>query len=677
MRKLRLCTLSLALSLCAPAARAAAPTGNLDRADATTVAGWARDPDYPGPLSVHVYVDGVIVHGLGAFGLRPDLPFTDQTHGFTWPTLRLGPGSHEVRAYAIGVDSRGMPDGQNVELPNSPRRFTGNCSRMQGLELDWCNGVPSYYPRRQAETSYLLSNAVRVGVNGSYGGTIFELYGPEHTENLLFEHGGAAAQLSVWGYDDVGPAAWFASGTAGGRNVCVRTPFATEADCHAAGHPQCRPWAASRGAHVADCSTVQSCVDWGAGAPWNPIQAQGANCGWDTATNDVTVSNTSGTLQLRYDNPYHFTKSNRMPGITFEQSATLVEAGVRVDYRLRYAGTYALNEHDQELPALFPATGINEVYSFYAGGAPYTNGAVQTLTRLPHDPAGLRLALAHRDPVGGPTPLAALTEDWVTACDGSGSRCVTVASFSPLVRAWSIAAYSTLESGYLTALGRFRIVPGLDLSWSVYLFPYRYDAVVAGRSVREWIRSYAPCPSGQSQCGGGCVALATDASHCGACNHACAAGGACMGGVCTAPGCPAGFGDCDRNSANGCEVDLRGSASHCGACGAACSPGASCASGVCVGPTPPPVDASPPPVDAAALPEGGPLFDASSEVGALRDGALPASDGAPRDAAYRPPPPPPSCGCRAGPSPSERALPGLLAGLTLAWLRRQRRRQKP
>ena len=46
---------------------------------------------------------------------------------------------------------------------------------------------------------------------------------------------------------------------------------------------------------------------------------------------------------------------------------------------------------------------------------------------------------------------------------------------------------------------------------------------------------------------------------------------ACSAGGCVVARCNAGFGDCDGNAANGCEVDLRVTAAHCGGCGAACA----------------------------------------------------------------------------------------------------------
>jgi hypothetical protein len=46
------------------------------------------------------------------------------------------------------------------------------------------------------------------------------------------------------------------------------------------------------------------------------------------------------------------------------------------------------------------------------------------------------------------------------------------------------------------------------------------------------------CPVGQSACNNACVDLLADAANCGACGHACAAGGSCVAGACVAPACP-------------------------------------------------------------------------------------------------------------------------------------------
>lgn len=73
------------------------------------------------------------------------------------------------------------------------------------------------------------------------------------------------------------------------------------------------------------------------------------------------------------------------------------------------------------------------------------------------------------------------------------------------------------------------------------------------------------CPAGEAACAGACVPLASDATNCGACGHACGERAVCAAGSCEcAPGTAACGGAC---------VDLRSDPSHCGACDTACGGG--------------------------------------------------------------------------------------------------------
>ncbi|MBL8679311.1 MAG: hypothetical protein JNK05_09110 [Myxococcales bacterium] len=100
-------------------------------------------------------------------------------------------------------------------------------------------------------------------------------------------------------------------------------------------------------------------------------------------------------------------------------------------------------------------------------------------------------------------------------------------------------------------------------------------------------RCQATCDMGTMRCGSSCVDTATNAMHCGACDMACPsrpnATSVCMGGAC-AIRCGAGFADCDMNPANGCEVDTSTSVMHCGRCGNVCvgnNGTPSCSAGAC------------------------------------------------------------------------------------------------
>ena len=101
------------------------------------------------------------------------------------------------------------------------------------------------------------------------------------------------------------------------------------------------------------------------------------------------------------------------------------------------------------------------------------------------------------------------------------------------------------------------------------------------------------CNAGYGNCDGntanGCEARTTnDVNNCGMCGNRCTAPpgstASCVSGVCTLT-CAAGSGDCDRMGANGCEVDLRSDPMNCGACGNSCvgRPGATgmCVNGAC------------------------------------------------------------------------------------------------
>jgi len=102
------------------------------------------------------------------------------------------------------------------------------------------------------------------------------------------------------------------------------------------------------------------------------------------------------------------------------------------------------------------------------------------------------------------------------------------------------------------------------------------------------------CLSGQGNCDGntanGCEAdLRADIAHCGGCSTVCTLVNGvptCTNGTCGFGSCNAGYGNCDGNIANGCEAALMTSLSHCGGCGIACSSNnitPSCFVGVCNG----------------------------------------------------------------------------------------------
>jgi len=119
--------------------------------------------------------------------------------------------------------------------------------------------------------------------------------------------------------------------------------------------------------------------------------------------------------------------------------------------------------------------------------------------------------------------------------------------------------------------------------------PARPNGTAACEAGRCGVR----CNVGFGNCDGdpvnGCETdLRTTADHCSACGSRCDLPGgvaACVGGVCTLASCGENFADCDNDTTNGCETDLRATVSQCGACGNVCparaNATATCAARVC------------------------------------------------------------------------------------------------
>jgi hypothetical protein len=97
-----------------------------------------------------------------------------------------------------------------------------------------------------------------------------------------------------------------------------------------------------------------------------------------------------------------------------------------------------------------------------------------------------------------------------------------------------------------------------------------------------------PCLVGTKPCGGVCVSIADPSFGCaGPTCQPCAPAhdaGACVAGQCAPGTCAKGWADCNGLASDGCEVDLS-AATSCGACGVSCSGSphadAACVAGAC------------------------------------------------------------------------------------------------
>ena len=119
-------------------------------------------------------------------------------------------------------------------------------------------------------------------------------------------------------------------------------------------------------------------------------------------------------------------------------------------------------------------------------------------------------------------------------------------------------------------------------------------AVANGKAACAKACKVGECDPGFADCdtqyANGCeVNTGTSAQNCGACGTICAAvanaNSTCTGGMCAVASCNGNFLDCDKQFANGCEVDGSKDVKNCGACGKACAAvangTAACTGGAC------------------------------------------------------------------------------------------------
>jgi hypothetical protein len=96
-------------------------------------------------------------------------------------------------------------------------------------------------------------------------------------------------------------------------------------------------------------------------------------------------------------------------------------------------------------------------------------------------------------------------------------------------------------------------------------------------------RPMATCTGTQVLCGGSCTDTGSDLQNCGACGKVCPdypnMNGTCSGGTCSYT-CYKSYmrvyEDCNKNTADGCEVNLASDPNNCGTCGNVCGAGLGC-----------------------------------------------------------------------------------------------------
>ena len=393
--------------------------------------------------------------------------------------------------------------GQVNESRFAPVNCNGQLNGDNGVSglvtsADWC-GWASYMATRTTDTVYQYNDYVRIGMNRRFGGTVFELYGTDKMDRIQQNPGGAM-QMALYG-DDLGYApstanrGWFAlntdqqflpPNTSGWDN----TPYPTQAACQAK-HPgqSCREELAQD--NVSDDVTNVGCANSGqdAGAGFNPVQAVSLNCWYGDPNNyvDTTTSPAPGFVAMSKTAPNNYSKSSNVPGLKWTQTTQVIGPFAQLTYDIVGDNTLRTMYQDfQELPAIFPGAGIGDVTYFYKGSNPY-NALSEPVTMAKVAQGNYAvLAFPNRTNYGaGSTDT--MTEDWATMCDVTSTRCITIASFSADAKIIETSNQSAANDSYFGIHGFFTLAPGLKERTTTFIAPYRFDAVVAGQSVRQWI----------------------------------------------------------------------------------------------------------------------------------------------------------------------------------------------
>ena len=391
---------------------------------------------------------------------------------------------------SCGLSANPPVDETNFQPVNCNGHGTGD-GGVSGLMTpsDWCL-ITGYMPTRKQNTIYQFDDYVRLGVNLLYGGTIFELYGTDKVDRIL-QNGGGAVQLSLWAFSPqyANPAyqrGYFEVPNYG-TGQCNMTNYPTLAECTAAnGGRTCGEGVA--GPNVTSCPNIYPCGGNGAtaGSSINPIQAQSQNCtyGSSNAAVDTVVAKAPGRITVTKTDPSNFTRSDTYP-VTWSQTTQVVGPYAMVTYHVS-TPTLVADTDFQEIPAIFLHGGIGAQIYYYAGTAPYADvsGPVSLVNELTAPPASA-LQLPNRPGPFGVGAVANLTEDWMSSCDVGGTKCITVASFSSLAQDF-IAEYNPSTS-YMGIHSFFSITQGASQTFTIFIFPYRFDDVVMGMSIRAWI----------------------------------------------------------------------------------------------------------------------------------------------------------------------------------------------
>ena len=376
---------------------------------------------------------------------------------------------------------------------------------LQGTSKNWAHYKKNNYFRdRAAKTITLQNENLQIGISKDFGGAIFEFWGKDRSwsHDLIQMSDGGGLQLSIWGKDATANprALWFGgatpnlAGTTGPDGLRDLKGYATREECLAAGNTTPKSEGYAEGAQT--CKNPDyPILGFSAAGPWNPLQAfYDVRVGMVDTTNDVVECKQEGnTVYMRQENPWQFTKTNNCPGIVFEEWVTLHEAYVEIKYAVSSKQAARWTRAPQEMPAIFSGYSMNHHGFYYDGDQAFTGGAVERqghekrFLKYPPPPENngkyMRTATDYK---------GSIREGWWSVCNESEDMCMTVACFSELMESVDFNLDKKDGHGYLTPQSAIAVDPAKTYTWTIYLFPDKYDGVIAGKTVREWVYGLAP-----------------------------------------------------------------------------------------------------------------------------------------------------------------------------------------
>jgi hypothetical protein len=213
----------------------------------------------------------------------------------------------------------------------------------------------------------------------------------------------------------------------------------------------------------------------------------------DEARVDSVTSPQPNVVVLSKQGPQQFTKSTsaQVSNLIWSELGHVEGPLALLSYHITYSGGQAWSSAEQEIPAIFLNNGFKSgVLYYYSGSQPYINpnSSVTQASTASGSTFASHFFFPKRSTPNfdslTPGQGDQMTEDWLSLCDPTGVKCVTVASFSP--DALDVT-YIPGSNAYFALHGQFAIKPGLNKTITLWIAPYRFDDVVGGMTVRDWI----------------------------------------------------------------------------------------------------------------------------------------------------------------------------------------------